>query len=144
TSPTTAATASAITRPVRFMRLIPHACLAEAPREFKGTWCPCPVGASIAQQTEGVLQDWLLRWRRLLAANLDVGLALQQCEIAAPVATGEDGADRDQQRNAANAAALHTDIGLGDRFHDPLQMGAPQLACAPHPTADFLTNFRRM
>src|SRR5512132_1104104 len=86
----------------------------------------------------------LLRLRRLLAADLDLGLASQRREIAAFVTSGEHGAERDQQGDAANVPARPTRSGFPDRFHEPPQIGAPSSWCAPHPMVDFLTDFRRM
>jgi hypothetical protein len=64
--------------------------------------------------------EQLLRPGRLLAADLDLSLVLQRRPpIAASIATGEHGADRDQQGHATNANRFDASLGFHDRLHAP-------------------------
>src|SRR5262245_8026392 len=121
TRPTPAATTSAITRPVRFMPLIPRAPLAEEPHESKSARTPrlrpFPGAGTCSDKCK---DEQLLRPGRLLAADLDLSLVLQRRPpVPASIAPGERGADRDQQGHAANATGFGASIGFGDRLHAP-------------------------
>src|SRR5262245_8079159 len=115
--PTAAAMANAITRPVRFMRLIPSVSsrgddrvqigttqqrLRSFPRKRESRamlWVPAFAGTSGGECVENGGDERLPRLRRQLAAGL--GLALRSAaprrpQVAAFIATGEHGAEHNQ------------------------------------------------
>jgi hypothetical protein len=56
----------------------------------------------------------------LLAADLDLSLVLQRRPpVAASIASGEHGADGDQQGHATNATRFDASNGIHDRLHAP-------------------------
>jgi hypothetical protein len=64
--------------------------------------------------------EQLLRPGCLLAADLDLSLVLQRRPpVAASIASGEHGADGDQQGHATNATRFDASNGIHDRLHAP-------------------------
>src|SRR5262249_24276583 len=104
--PTATATASAITRPVRFMRLIPARVY---PRRRASSNC---------ETVEQLSRLW-----GLLAAN--VCFTDRRQPVTAFVAAGEHGDERDKQDDAAKAAGVRA-CSLRYHLHEPSQVGAPR------------------